>query len=58
MARASANCTSEARARWLRRMHDPDYQPPRYTQEQPKKAPGSLELVLGKWVEVKDDDAC
>jgi hypothetical protein len=39
-------------------MHDPDYQPPRYTQEQPKKAPGSLELVLGKWVEVKDDDAC
>lgn len=56
---ASANCTNEARRRWLARMRDPDYQPPRFKQEQPKKEPGSKKLVCGEWVTVKegDDDA-
>lgn len=54
--RASANCTDRARERWLLRMRDPAYQPPRVTKEQPMKEPGSQKLILGHWVEVKPDD--
>lgn len=50
MARTSANCTSEARERWLLRKRHPDYQPPRYEQLI-EKQPGSKTLRLGQWVE-------
>jgi hypothetical protein len=56
MARASADITSRAREAWLLRMRHPDYEPPRVTKEQPKKAPGSKKLVLGEWVTVNADD--
>jgi hypothetical protein len=55
MARASANCTSEARERWrLRRIGDPTVSSPARVQRSIKQ-PGSKELVLGKWVEVTED---
>lgn len=59
MARASADITSRARENWLLRKADPSYCPPRVTQEQPKKEPGSKKLIHGEWIEVKaeDDDA-
>lgn len=50
--RARADCTSKAREAWLLRMRNPDYQPPRV--ERKVKAPGSKELVLGEWVEVRE----
>jgi hypothetical protein len=50
MTRACANSTSEAKARWLNRIRDPYYSPPRY-EPKLKKEPGSLSLVCGEWIE-------
>jgi len=51
MARADANCTSEASRRWRERIMFPDYRPPRFEQHLDLR-PGSKRLVLGEWVEV------
>lgn len=51
---ASANCTNEARRRWLLRMKDPHYRPPRF--EPVKKVPGSKVLEFGEWVKIGEGD--
>jgi hypothetical protein len=50
MTRAYANSTSEAKARWLSRMKDPDYVPAVYEPKR-EKEPGSKSLILGRWIE-------
>lgn len=53
MTRASANCTREARERWLLRTKDPNLEQVRF---QPvPKAPGSKVLQFGEWVEVEPE---
>jgi hypothetical protein len=54
VARTSANITDRARERWLLRKRDSNIELPKYEPKREKK-PGSLELILGKWVEVRDD---
>lgn len=54
MTRASADCTSMASERFrLKSMGDPSAKPS-VTYQPSKKEPGSMELVLGRWMEVKE----
>lgn len=50
MMRASTNITDKARERWLFKVRNPSYVSARV--QRVKKEPGSLELSLGKWVEI------
>jgi hypothetical protein len=53
-ARASADCTSMARANWRRRrISDPTVPPPAKF-EPTVKAKGSFVLDRGKWVEIEE----